>query len=214
MLKNRNEMTLAYIRVSTQTQTSEGQRFEIEKWCKIKNLHVDRWVIEKVSGLSGLNKRTLGKTLRRMRKGDTLICTELSRLGRNMMMVMSILNQCSQKGISVYSIKDRFELSDSINSKIIAFSFSLAAEIERNLISQRTKEALAAKKEAGIQLGRPKGKSGKQKHFEHLLPELRKARAEGASYKLLAEKAGIHRNTLYRYFKAIKEAEETKEEKN
>lgn len=74
-----------------------------------------------------------------MKKDDILICTELSRLGRNMMMVMSILNTCSQKGIAIYSIKDGFELSDSLNSKIIAFAFSLAAEIERNLISQRTR---------------------------------------------------------------------------
>lgn len=209
MLKNCKEtMMFAYIRVSTQVQTSEGQRYEIEKWCRRRNMHVDRWVEEKISGLSGLNKRTLGKTLRRMRKGDVLVCTELSRLGRNMMMVMSILNQCSQRGISVYSIKDHFELSDSINSKIIAFSFSLAAEIERNLISQRTREALAAKKEAGVRLGRPKGKSKQQKDFEQMLPELRKARAEGASFKLLAEKVGIHRNTLYRYLKATKEGEQ------
>ena len=88
MFKNYKEtMMFAYIRVSTQVQTSEGQRYEIEKWCRRRNMHVDRWVEEKISGLSGLNKRTLGKTLRRMRKGDVLICTELSRLGRNMMMV-------------------------------------------------------------------------------------------------------------------------------
>ena len=78
-----------------------------------------------------------------MQKGDLLICTELSRLGRNMLMIMSILNLCSSKGVAIHTIKDNFDLSDNINSKIIAFAFALAAEIERNLISQRTKEALA-----------------------------------------------------------------------
>lgn len=199
-------MKYAYIRVSTQLQSGEGQRFEIEHWCGKRGWSVDKWVVEKVSGVSGLDKRTLGKTLRKMKSGDILVCTELSRLGRNMMMVMSILNQCSQKDISVFSIKDHFELSDSINSKILAFAFSLAAEIERNLISQRTREALAAKKEAGIRLGRPKGKTLQQKRFEQMLPEIMDAKRKGIPYKLLAEKAGIHRNTLYRYLKAVNES--------
>ena len=202
MINNRKQMKYAYIRVSTQMQTSEGQRYEIENWCRLRNWTIDRWVVETVSGTAGLDKRTLGKTLHKMKEGDILVCTELSRLGRNMMMVMSILNYCSQKKISVYSIKDRFELSDTINSKIIAFAFSLAAEIERNLISQRTREALSAKKEAGIRLGRPKGKTEKQKRFEEMLPAILKAKANGVPYKLLAEKLGIHRNTLYRYLKA------------
>ena len=203
MIKNRKQMKYAYIRVSTQMQTHEGQRYEIENWCRARNWTIDRWVVETVSGMSGLDKRTLGKTLHKMKEGDILVCTELSRLGRNMMMVMSILNYCSQRKISVFSIKDRFELSDTINSKIIAFAFSLAAEIERNLISQRTREALSAKKEAGVRLGRPKGKSAQQKRFEQMLPSLLDARANGVPYKLLAEKAGIHRNTLYRYLKAV-----------
>ena len=207
MIKNRKNMTYAYIRVSTQMQTSEGQRYEIENWCRKRDLSVDRWVVEKVSGMSGLDKRTLGKTLQKMKQGDVLVCTELSRLGRNMMMVMSILNYCSQRKISVFSIKDRFELSDTINSKIIAFAFSLAAEIERNLISQRTREALSAKKEAGVRLGRPKGKTEKQKRFEEMLPTILEAKANGTPYKLLAEKIGIHRNTLYRYLKAINSPE-------
>ena len=199
-------MKYAYIRVSTQLQNGEGQRFEIEHWCGKRGWSVDKWVVEKASGVSGLDKRTLGKTLRKMKSGDILVCTELSRLGRNMMMVMSILNQCSQKDISVFSIKDHFELSDSINSKILAFAFSLAAEIERNLISQRTREALAAKKEAGVRLGRPKGKTLQQKRFEQMLPEIMDAKRQGVPYKLLAEKAGIHRNTLYRYLKAVNES--------
>jgi len=136
-----------------------------------------------------------------MKKGDLLLCTEMSRLGRNMMMVMAILNECSSKGICIRTIKDGFELSDSINSKIIAFAFSLAAEIERNLISQRTREALAAKKQAGVVLGRPKGHSVKKDTFEKMLPEILRMREEGMSIARISEIIGVHKNTLSKYLK-------------
>ena len=153
-------MIYGYIRVSTDLQSYEGQRYEIEQWCRRREMSVDTWVHEKISGIREQKKRTLGRLLRKMKSGDVLVCTELSRLGRNMMMVMGILNACTQKGLRVYSIKDNFELSDNLNSKIIAFAFSLAAEIERNLISQRTREALAAKKMLGCNWDAPKGKAG------------------------------------------------------
>lgn len=138
-----------------------NQEFEIRKYCDRQNITIDKWVSETVSGTIAIEKRELGKAIRDMRKGDMLICTEISRLGRNMLMIMSILNLCADKGISIHSIKDNFDLSENINSKIIAFAFALAAEIERTLISQRTKEALAVKKLKGIRLGRPPGSSQK-----------------------------------------------------
>ena len=113
--------------------------------------------------------------------------------------VMGILNTCSQKGIKIYSIKDNFELSDSLNAKIIAFAFSLAAEIERNLISQRTREALAAKKQAGIKLGRPFGKSRERKRFDDREDYIRTRRNQGVSIGRLAQELKMHRNTLSRY---------------
>lgn len=194
-------MNYAYIRVSTQEQSYEGQRYQIEKWSEQRQIVIHAWVQETVSGTCSLEKRTIGKLLRRMKAGDTLICCELSRLGRNMMMVMAILNTCSQKSIRLYSIKDSFELSDSLNAKIIAFAFSLAAEIERNLISQRTREALAAKKQAGYKLGRPQGSSKQQKRFLLRADEIRQRIASGDTIKVLARELGIHRNTLYRYLK-------------
>ena len=157
-------MIYAYIRVSTELQNYGSQRFEIQNYCSANGLSVDHWVKESISGTVKVEKRTLGKIIKKMHPGDRLICTELSRLGRNMLMVMSILNTCSAKGIYIHSIKDNFDLSDNINSKIIAFAFALAAEIERNLISQRTKEALALKKASGIRLGRPPGKSKKKEN--------------------------------------------------
>lgn len=192
-------MIIAYIRVSTELQSYEGQQYEIEQWCHRRNWEVHRWVQEKVSGAKEINRRTLGRLLKRMNRGDVLVCTELSRLGRNMMMVMGILNTCSQKGIKIYSIKDNFELSDSLNAKIIAFAFSLAAEIERNLISQRTREALAAKKQAGIKLGRPFGKSRERKRFDDREDYIRTRLNQGVSIGRLAEELKMHRNTLSRY---------------
>lgn len=194
-------MYYAYIRVSTEIQNYDSQRYEIEKWCKRREMPIDLWVREKVSGTTALHKRTLGKLLKKMKNGDVIICTELSRLGRNMMMVMSILNTCSQKGILLYSIKDNFELSDSLNSKIIAFAFSLAAEIERNLISQRTREALAAKKAAGIKLGRPKGLSKQRVLFLKKRTQIEQKLAEGSTIQALAKEIRVHPNTLSRYLK-------------
>lgn len=192
-------MIYAYIRVSTEMQTYESQRFEIENYCRERGLLVDRWVTESVSGMKAVEKRTLGRTIRKMRRGDLLICTELSRLGRNMLMVMSILNSCSSRGIAIHTIKDHFDLSDNINSKIIAFAFTLAAEIERNLISQRTKEALAAKKTAGTRLGRPPGRSSKKDLIINNLDNVTNMLAEGVPVARIAKEYRIHRNTLYRY---------------
>ena len=194
-------MVYAYIRVSTQDQSYQSQRHEIERWCQQSGILVDKWVEEKVSGMKTVQERTLGKTLGKMKKGDLLLCTELSRLGRNMMMVMSILNRSMEKGIRIKSIKDDFDLSDDLHSKIIAFAFSLAAEIERNLISERTKEALAAKKAEGKKLGRPCGKSRQRQRFEQLREEVVKMRKENIPYKIIAERVGVHENTLKRYLR-------------
>ena len=123
----------AYIRVSTEMQTYAGQDHEILQYCKSHGINVDKWISESVSGTVAVEKRLLGRQIRKMRKGDLLICTELSRLGRNMLMIMGILNTCAAKGVAIHTIKDNFDLTDNINSKIIAFAFALAAEIERKL---------------------------------------------------------------------------------
>jgi len=189
----------AYIRVSTEMQNYSSQEYEIAKYCATKGIKIDHWLSESVSGTVAVEKRTLGKTIEGMDKGDLLICTELSRLGRNMLMIMGILNICSSKGVSIHTIKDNFDLSDNINSKIIAFAFALAAEIERNLISQRTKEALAAKKMEGVVLGRPRGSSRKKDLFWQNHEEIIGQINAGNSVSSVARKYGIHRNTLHKY---------------
>lgn len=157
-------MNYGYIRVSSDKQTVENQRFEILRFCEREQIKVDGWIEETVSGTKQYDKRQLGKLLNKVKDNDLIICSELSRLGRSLFMIMEILNQCMSKGCRVWTIKDGYRLGDDIQSKVLAFAFGLSAEIERNLISQRTKEALARKKAEGVVLGRPKGrKSSKVK---------------------------------------------------
>ena len=150
-------MIYGYIRVSTDKQTVENQRFEIERFCKNEQLIVDGWIEETISGTKAYDKRELGELLKKVKKDDLIICYELSRLGRNLFMIMEILAICMKKQCVIRTIKDNYTLGDDIQSKVLAFAFGLAAEIERNLISQRTKDALARKKAEGIKLGRRKG---------------------------------------------------------
>lgn len=145
-------MIYGYIRVSSDKQTVENQRFEINNFCKQNNLSIDGWIEETISGTKAYNKRELGKLLKRVNKDDLIMCAELSRLGRNLFMIMEILNICMTKECRVWTIKDNYRLGDDIQSKVLAFAFGLSAEIERNLISQRTKEALARKKAEGVTL--------------------------------------------------------------
>lgn len=196
-------MIYAYIRVSTELQSYSSQQFEILQFCKSRNIVIDKWISESISGTVAYEKRALGRLIRRMSKGDQMICTEISRLGRNMLMIMSILNSCSSKGIEIHTIKDRFDLSDNINSKIIAFAFALAAEIERNLISQRTKEALILKKIEGVKLGRPPGKSLKKKKIEDNIGDIKEQLAKNVALSAIARKYNIHRNTLRKYLRSL-----------
>ncbi|MDR2533808.1 MAG: master DNA invertase Mpi family serine-type recombinase [Tannerellaceae bacterium] len=151
-------MVYAYVRVSTDKQCTENQIFEIKQFAVERNIVIDHWVEEVVSGSNKINHRKLGKLFKLIKKGDWIITSELSRVGRNLMYIMSFLHQCMEREAIVITIKERYELGNNLNSKILAFAFSLSAEIERNLISQRTREALARKKKEGVRLGRPKGR--------------------------------------------------------
>lgn len=132
-------MIYGYVRVSTDKQTLENQKFEINNFCQNEKIKVEKWVTETISGTKDFEKRKLGKLLKKLKKGDILICSEISRLGRNLLQIMTILNFCMKKEAQVWTIKDNYRLGVDIQSKVLAFAFSLSAEIERNLISQRTK---------------------------------------------------------------------------
>ena len=130
-------MNYGYIRVSTDKQTVENQRHEINCFCQQQGLSIDGWIEETISGTKGVDKRKLGRLLRKVQAGDLIICAELSRLGRNLFMIMQILSICMGKECRVWTVKDGYRLGDDIQSKVLAFAFGLSAEIERNLISAR-----------------------------------------------------------------------------
>ena len=160
---------------------------------------IDSWIEETISGTKNYSKRALGKLLKNVSKGDYIICAELSRLGRNLFMIMEILNVCMQKECIVITIKDGYTLGDDIQSKVLAFAFGLSAEIERNLISQRTKEALAKRKADGVILGRPKGRKSSHVKLTDLEDKIRKYRSKNLSKCKIAKKLKVHRNTLAKF---------------
>ncbi|MCQ2050303.1 MAG: master DNA invertase Mpi family serine-type recombinase [Candidatus Saccharibacteria bacterium] len=194
-------MIYGYIRVSSDKQTVENQRFEINKFCTSNNLHIDGWIEETISGTKNYNKRQLGVLLNKVVSDDIIICSELSRLGRNLFMIMEILNICMSKECRVWTIKDNYRLGEDIQSKVLAFAFGLSAEIERNLISQRTKEALARKKAEGVVLGRPKETAPKLEHYKLAKKEnlVKGLLAEGVSQRQIAKICKVDRNTLARF---------------
>ena len=149
-------MIVAYLRVSTGKQLLENQKNEISAFAQNRNMVIDQWVTEIASGCKQGNDRKLGTLLRRMKKGDSLIVTELSRLSRTLIDIMTIMGTLLQKGVVLYSTKERYSFDNSLNSKVLCFAFGLVAEIERNLISMRTREALALRREQGVKLGRKK----------------------------------------------------------
>ena len=196
-------MIYGYIRVSSDKQTVENQRFEIMEFCRVNNLTIDGWIEETISGTKAYGNRRLGKLLKRVKHGDIIICSELSRLGRSLFMVMEILSICMKKECRVWTIKDNYRLGDDIQSKVLAFAFALSAEIERNLISQRTKEALARIRFEGKPLGRPKGTLGKKSTYKLSRKEglIRSMLAQGESFREIGRVLHVNRNTVSRYYK-------------
>ena len=196
-------MIYGYIRVSTDKQTVKNQKFEIEEFCEKKDLEVEKWISETISATKKLSDRKFGKLLKHLEKGDVVIVSEISRLERNLLQIMSILNECMEKEALVLTVKEGYEMGNNINSKVLAFAFGLSAEIERNLISQRTKEALARKKAEGVTLGRPKGRKSSVEKYklhgkENLIHELLKAKV---SKRKISKLCKVDRNTLDRFIK-------------
>lgn len=194
-------MNYGYIRVSSNKQTVENQRFEILQFCRREGVIIDGWIEETISGTRTFKKRLLGPLLHKVKKGDIIICSELSRLGRNLFMIMEILNICMDKGCRVWTIKEGYRLGDDIPSKVLAFAFGLSAEIERSLISQRTKEALARKRTEGVILGRPKGSVNAPEKLKlyHKKTQIERLLANGFSYNKIARAYHVDPKTLKRF---------------
>lgn len=190
---------VGYLRVSTGEQELDKNKTDILRLANDANLGRVRFVEEKISGKISWRKRKVAEILDDLGKGDALIVSELSRLGRSMLEYMEILSVALQKGVSVYSVKGNWKLDNSIQSKIVAMAFSMAAEIERELISQRTTEALRYKKEQGIKLGRPPG-PGKSK-LDQYRPEIEALLANGSTQRYIANRYGATEATVSNWIK-------------
>ena len=194
-------MVIAYLRVSTEKQTLENQENEISKFTHSHHLHVDRWVKETVSGSKTGHERKLGTLVRHMHKGDTLIVTELSRLSRTLTDIMAIVGELLKREVHLYSTKDHYAFDDTINSKVLCFAFGLVAEIERNLISMRTREALALRREQGVVLGRKKGSYTKLQQLIDDRREIVRLLNCGRSVAAICRQYGVARSTFDRFRK-------------
>ncbi len=194
-------MIYGYIRVSTDKQTVENQRFEITRYARRKKLVISQWIEETISGTIAPEKRNLGKLLKHIKPGDIIICSELSRLGRSMFMIMSILNRLMEMNVAVYTVKEGYHLGQDLQSKVLAFAFSISAEIERNLIVERTTEALKRIKAQGVVLGRPKGRKNTKYKLTDKKEEILKFLEDGCTKAFLIEYYGISSATLYNFFR-------------
>lgn len=192
--------TIAYLRVSTLDQDLEKNKSDLLMLAHKYDLGKVEFVEEAVSGKISWKKRKISAVIDKLNKGDNLIISELSRLGRSMLEVMEILSICNQKGVNIYAKKGDWRLNNTIQSKIVAMAYALASEIERDLISQRTKEALRVKKENGVKLGRPKGR-GKSKLDPYRL-EIEALLANGSSKRFVAKRYNVSEANLYAWLKS------------
>ncbi len=196
---NQKSKVIGYLRVSTNDQELEKNKSDILHLANHLNLGRVNFVEEIVSGKVSWKKRKIAEIIEEFTKGDMLIVSELSRLGRSMLECMEILSVAVEKGVKVYAVKGNWTLDHSIQSKIVAMAFSMASEIERDLISQRTKEALRYKKEQGIKLGRPKG-PGKSK-LDKFRPEIEALMQNGSTQKFIANRYGTMEANLHNWLK-------------
>ena len=195
-------MIYGYLRVSSDEQDVNSQKQGVVKFAEEHNMPIDKFITDEgVSGGKDPDKRNLGPLLKLINEGDVIICSEISRLGRDLYMVMDILHFCMERKAVIYTVKDKFVLGDDIQSKVLAFAFGLSAEIERQMIRQRTKEGLRLRVKMGVLVGRPLGVpveeplalDEKQKAF--LIEQYK----WGVPERRLAENFNVDRNTIARW---------------
>lgn len=195
-------MVYGYIRVSTDHQDCKNQKLGIEAKATALGLSIDKYIEDAgVSGIKEPDERALGGCLRKLRMGDVIICSELSRLGRKLFMIMRILEHCMQIGAKLYTVKDGYELGDNIQSKVLAFAFGLSAEIERDLISQRTKEAMARRRACGLYTGRKPGAKNLHHKLDGKEDMIRKMLLGGMSQRKIAKKLKVGATTINTFIK-------------
>ena len=194
-------MIYAYCRVSTNHQTEENQHFVIEQYAKENNLTVDVWVKETISSGKRLSERKLGKLIPKLKSGDILITTEISRLARSLMELMGILQTCLEKECQIWTLKENFRLGTDVQSKVLAFAFGLSAELSKSLLQARVRESLARLKADGKKLGRPFGSKSRELKLEKHKKRLEWLLKRGFSKPKIAKLLGVHKCTIYNYLK-------------
>lgn len=192
-------MIYGYCRVSTAHQNEENQHFAIENFAKANNLHIDTWVEEKISSSKKLKERQLGRLLNKLKGGDILITTEISRLGRSLLEVMNILQMCLEKECQIWTLKENFRLGADIQSKVLAFAFGLSAELSKSLLQERVKESLARLKASGKKLGRPVGARSRTLKLSKNRNKISKLLAKGVSKNQIAKIMKVSKGTLYKF---------------
>lgn len=193
-------MVYCYLRVSTDSQDVESQRIGIEEFCRARGFTDLHWVSDEgVSGAKDPSKRLLGKLLKKASSGDSIVAAEISRIGRKLDMIMNVIKDCSERGIKIYTVKDRYVLEDTIQSKVLVTVMGLAAEIERDLLRQRTKEGLRRAVERGVTLGRPKGRKSAVTKLSEKQEEINRLFGRGLSQSAAAKKLKVHRITFAKH---------------
>ena len=200
-------MIYGYIRVSSDKQTTENQRFEITRFAQLQGIKINKWIEETISSRKPLNKRKLGSLLAELKDGDILISTEISRLGRSLLEVMGILQHCLAQNCQIWTLKEHYKLGSDIASKVLAFAFGLSAEIERQLISERTKMSLDKLKSQGKHLGRPFGAKSKSLKLSKNTKKVKDLMAKGLPKAQIARLLGVDKLTLYRFLKKLESEE-------
>ena len=190
---------IGYLRVSSSKQTLQHQKYELEQFTKRNNITINEWVEETISSRKPLNKRKLGQLLDELQEGDILIAAEISRLGRSLLEVMQILETCLNKNCQVWTIKENYKLGNDIQSKVMAFAFGLAGEIERQLISQRTKASLDNIRATGKRLGRPFSAQSKKLKLSKNTKKVKNLLDMGVSKYKIAQIMQVRRSTVARF---------------
>ena len=196
-------MIIAYIRVSSTQQIYEHMAREINDYAEQNGFKIDRWVEETISSRKPLNKRKLGQLLEELKEGDTLICSELSRLSRSVPETFTILQTCLNKKCVVRAIKENYILGDDLQSQILAFCFGVSAQIERSMISSRTKCALANVKAKGGRLGRPPSAQNKKLKLSKNTKRIKDLLDKGVSKNQIAKIMEVQYMTLCRFIKRM-----------
>ena len=193
----------AYLRVSSDQQDTNNQKFGLLEYCNNRNINPVKFIEDTASGKTTWKERAIGNILEKAIKGDLILVSEISRLGRSTLQVLEILEMAAKKEISVHIAKNHIVIDGSMQSTITATILGLAAQIERDFISSRTKEALAKRKADGFKLGRPKGQSQLLK-LDSFCEEINGYLRKGINKRAISKLIECSPSTLYLWLKRRK----------